>query len=79
MVVVLFREFCLRHDERADAPGAQEIGDRAEAIRAAVAMMQKGDVVLVAGKGHETGQIIGATMVPFSDHDELRRALDEVR
>ncbi len=57
------------------APGAREIGDRAEAIRTAVAMMGKGDVVLVAGKGHETGQIIGATTVPFSDHDEITRAL----
>lgn len=59
----------------AAAPGALEIGDRGQAIRDAVAMMGKGDVVLVAGKGHETGQIIGATTVPFSDHDELARAL----
>ena len=63
------------------APGAQnvrEIGDRAEAIRTAIHEMDAGDVVLVAGKGHETGQIIGATVVPFSDHDEIRKALEEV-
>jgi UDP-N-acetylmuramoyl-L-alanyl-D-glutamate--2,6-diaminopimelate ligase len=38
-------------------------------------MMMPGDVVLIAGKGHETGQIIGNRVVPFSDHDEVRRAL----
>ena len=54
----------------------REIGDRAEAIRSAVIEMKAGDVVLVAGKGHETGQIIGTTVAPFSDHDEIRKALD---
>ena len=43
----------------AAAPGATEIGDRAEAIRAGIAALQKGDVLLIAGKGHETGQIVG--------------------
>ncbi|HZA01563.1 MAG TPA: UDP-N-acetylmuramoyl-L-alanyl-D-glutamate--2,6-diaminopimelate ligase [Hyphomicrobiaceae bacterium] len=57
------------------APSALEIGDRATAIATAVDMMGKGDVVLVAGKGHETGQIIGQTVVPFSDHDAVRTAL----
>jgi UDP-N-acetylmuramoyl-L-alanyl-D-glutamate--2,6-diaminopimelate ligase len=55
--------------------GSHEIGDRAEAIGAAVAMMGKGDVVLIAGKGHESGQIIGSTVVPFSDHDAARAAM----
>ena len=41
------------------APRAVEIGDRAEAIRGAVADLQRGDVLLIAGKGHETGQIVG--------------------
>jgi UDP-N-acetylmuramoyl-L-alanyl-D-glutamate--2,6-diaminopimelate ligase len=57
------------------ATGAIEIGDRAAAIATAVDMMGKGDVVLIAGKGHETGQIIGQTVVPFSDHDAVRTAL----
>ncbi|MEQ1576049.1 MAG: UDP-N-acetylmuramoyl-L-alanyl-D-glutamate--2,6-diaminopimelate ligase [Hyphomicrobium sp.] len=57
------------------APGALEIGDRREAIEAAVGLMGPGDVVLVAGKGHETGQIVGNTVLPFSDHDVLRTAL----
>ncbi len=60
------------------APGAREIGDRAQAIAAAVAMMGKGDVALIAGKGHETGQIIGDRVLPFSDHEELRRAMKQV-
>ncbi len=59
----------------AGAAGAREIGDRAEAIAAAVAMMGAGDVVVVAGKGHETGQKIGDTVLPFSDHEVLRAAI----
>ena len=61
----------------AGAPGAREIGDRGEAIRAGVRLLGSGDVLLIAGKGHETGQIIGATIVPFSDHDAVRAALAE--
>jgi UDP-N-acetylmuramoyl-L-alanyl-D-glutamate--2,6-diaminopimelate ligase len=57
----------------------EEIGDRREAIRAAVGAMIAGDVVLVAGKGHETGQIVGNTTLPFSDREELAAAMDEVR
>src|SRR5690606_8773320 len=48
----------------AAAPGAAEIGDRAEAIRSAIAALEPGDVLLIAGKGHETGQIIGDRTVP---------------
>ena len=55
--------------------GATEIGDRAEAIRAAIAELKSGDVLLIAGKGHETGQIIGDRIVPFSDHDAVAAAL----
>ena len=65
----------IRAEILAAAPGAIEIGDRGEAIRHAVSLMQPGDVVLVAGKGHETGQIVGQTVLPFSDHDCLRQAL----
>jgi UDP-N-acetylmuramyl-tripeptide synthetase/UDP-N-acetylmuramoyl-tripeptide--D-alanyl-D-alanine ligase len=59
----------------ANAPGAIEIGDRAAAIRQGVALLQPGDVLLVAGKGHETGQIVGATTLPFSDHEAVRAAM----
>ena len=61
----------------AAAPGAVEIGDRREAIRAAVAGLEPGDVLLIAGKGHETGQIVGGHVLPFSDHDEAAAALGE--
>jgi UDP-N-acetylmuramoyl-L-alanyl-D-glutamate--2,6-diaminopimelate ligase len=57
------------------ARGAREIGDRAEAIRTAVSELQRGDILVVAGKGHETGQIIGDRTLPFSDHDEVRAAI----
>lgn len=59
------------------APGATEIGDRAQAIRSAVDGLRPGDVLVVAGKGHETGQIIGDRTLPFSDHDEVRAAIAE--
>jgi UDP-N-acetylmuramoyl-L-alanyl-D-glutamate--2,6-diaminopimelate ligase len=59
----------------AAAPGAREIGDRHEAIRHAVDLLQPGDVLVVAGKGHETGQIVGSTVLPFSDQDEVRAAI----
>ncbi|EHR51916.1 UDP-N-acetylmuramyl-tripeptide synthetase [Saccharomonospora marina XMU15] len=52
-----------------------EIADRREAIAAAVARAGEGDVVLVAGKGHETGQEIGGVVHPFSDRDELEAAI----
>jgi UDP-N-acetylmuramoyl-L-alanyl-D-glutamate--2,6-diaminopimelate ligase len=67
----------IRREILEGAKGAREIADRAEAIRAAVAMMGKGDVVLVAGKGHETGQIVGNTILPFSDTEELAGALKQ--
>ena len=60
------------------AKGAAEIGDRREAIRAAIAELRAGDVLLIAGKGHETGQIIGDRVVPFSDHEAVAEALKEV-
>jgi UDP-N-acetylmuramoyl-L-alanyl-D-glutamate--2,6-diaminopimelate ligase len=62
----------------AAAPGAAEIGDRREAIRAAIADLRAGDVLLVAGKGHETGQIIGDRTIPFSDHEAVAAALKEL-
>jgi len=59
----------------AAAPGATEIGDRAQAIRAGIAALQAGDVLLIAGKGHETGQIIGDRILKFSDHEAVAEAL----
>jgi UDP-N-acetylmuramoyl-L-alanyl-D-glutamate--2,6-diaminopimelate ligase len=59
----------------ANAPGAVEIGDRAEAIRRTIAELTAGDVLLIAGKGHETGQIVGDRVNPFSDHEAVASAL----
>jgi UDP-N-acetylmuramoyl-L-alanyl-D-glutamate--2,6-diaminopimelate ligase len=61
----------------AAARGATEIGDRSEAIRRAIAALQPGDVLLVAGKGHESGQIVGKAVLPFSDHEAVAAALKE--
>ena len=61
----------------AAAPGAVEIADRREAIRRAVAEMKSGDVLLIAGKGHESGQIVGNRVLPFTDHEAVLAALEE--
>jgi UDP-N-acetylmuramoyl-L-alanyl-D-glutamate--2,6-diaminopimelate ligase len=65
----------IRSEILAACPGATEIGDRARAIRAGVDDLKPGDVLLVAGKGHEPGQIVGKTVIPFSDHDAVRAAI----
>ena len=65
----------IRAEILAACPGAQEIGDRAKAIRAGVDGLNAGDVLLIAGKGHEEGQTVGTTVIPFSDHDAVRAAI----
>ena len=67
----------IRRQAMTGCPGAQEIGDRAEAIRAAVTTLGEGDILLVAGKGHETGQVVGDRTLPFSDHEAVRVAVRE--
>ncbi len=59
-------------------PGGVEIGDRGVAIRQAIAGLEKNDTLLIAGKGHETGQLIGDVMIPFSDQEVAAAALREV-
>ncbi|WP_269930397.1 UDP-N-acetylmuramoyl-L-alanyl-D-glutamate--2,6-diaminopimelate ligase [Aminobacter sp. HY435] len=59
----------------AAAPNAIEIGDRRKAIHEAVGMLHAGDTLIIAGKGHEVGQTIGAETLHFSDHEEVRKAL----
>jgi UDP-N-acetylmuramoyl-L-alanyl-D-glutamate--2,6-diaminopimelate ligase len=68
----------IRAEMLAGAPGACEIGDRGEAIRKAMSMLGPGDVLLVAGKGHETGQIVGDTVLPFSDHEAIAKSAREL-
>jgi len=65
----------IRSEVMAAAPDALEIGDRSEAIRHAVSMLSHGDTLIVAGKGHEEGQIVGSVTLPFSDHEQVRTAL----
>jgi UDP-N-acetylmuramoyl-L-alanyl-D-glutamate--2,6-diaminopimelate ligase len=57
----------IRQAVLAGAPGAIEVGDRRTAIGEAIAMATAGDIVLVAGKGHEQGQIVGNQVLPFDD------------
>ena len=68
----------IRAEILAAAPGATEIGDRGEAIRTAIMMLEAGDALVLAGKGHETGQIIGERTYPFSDAASVHAALGEV-
>jgi len=63
----------IRREILAGCPHATEIGDRGEAIRAGVQGLKRGDVLVIAGKGHESGQTIGDVTRPFSDRDEARR------
>ena len=63
----------------AACPKAREIGDRRAAIRAAFAALAPGDVLLIAGKGHESGQIVGSETLPFNDAEVARAAAAELR
>lgn len=69
----------IRSEILAAAPGAFEIEDRAKAIRHAVSLLGSGDTLIVAGKGHEEGQIVGTVTLPFSDHEQLRTALEGLK
>ena len=65
----------IRAEILADAEGAEEIGDRRKAIKSAISAMGAGEVVLIAGKGHEDYQIVGTTRHHFSDHEVIAEAL----
>lgn len=65
----------IRHEILTSVPHAKEVGDRALAILEAVKNLSSGDILLVAGKGHEEGQTVGNTIIPFSDHDAVAAAL----
>ncbi len=61
----------------AACPSARDIGDRAKAIRLAIGGLEAGDLLIVAGKGHETGQIAGGKVRPFNDAEVVRAAVEE--
>ena len=65
----------IRAEILAAAPNASETGDRAQAIEAAVAQLKDGDVAVIAGKGHETGQIVGDKILPFDDLSVARECI----
>ena len=65
----------IRAEILAACPGAEEIGDRAKAIVVGVDELAAGDVLLVAGKGHEEGQTTGSKVIPFSDHQAVLAAI----
>jgi UDP-N-acetylmuramoyl-L-alanyl-D-glutamate--2,6-diaminopimelate ligase len=58
-------------------PNAFEIGDRRLAIKTAIQEMHPNDVLLIAGKGHERGQIVGDRIIPFDDRTEAQAILKE--
>lgn len=68
----------IRAEIAAAHPEARNVGDRLAAITEAIAEGGPGDVILVAGKGHETGQIVGDQVLAFSDHEAVASVLREV-
>ena len=68
----------IRQQIKGACPDAEEIGDRAAAIKTALSRLQRDDALIVAGKGHETGQIIGDEVHAFDDAEEIRIAIEEM-
>jgi UDP-N-acetylmuramoyl-L-alanyl-D-glutamate--2,6-diaminopimelate ligase len=68
----------IRAQSLAACPEATAVGGRAQAIRRAITQLQKGDVLVIAGKGHETGQLIKGVEYPFNDAEEIRAVLREI-
>ncbi|MCW8916061.1 MAG: UDP-N-acetylmuramoyl-L-alanyl-D-glutamate--2,6-diaminopimelate ligase [Magnetovibrio sp.] len=69
----------IRQDIMQTCTNAMELGDRREAILEAVKSVGSGDVLVLAGKGHEQGQIIGDEVLPFDDVKEAQQAIEEVQ
>ena len=65
----------IRSEIMAAAPGAIEVGDRRDAIVTAIGSLKSGDVLVIAGKGHESGQTVAGEVLPFDDADEATRAI----
>ncbi len=65
----------IRREILAATPGAQEIGDRGTAVVEVIAGLGDGDVLVIAGKGHEPGQIVGERVLPFDDREVARQAI----
>ena len=65
----------IRSEILGECPNASEIPDRATAILSAIHEVTQGDVLLIAGKGHETGQIVGDDILPFNDSEFVSMSL----
>ena len=65
----------IRNEIIPGCPGAFNIADRAKAIKMAMQALMPGDILVLAGKGHETGQYIKGEIIPFSDHEEVLKNL----
>jgi len=65
----------IRAQVMAGCAGATEVGDRAEAILRGVDMLGPGDALLICGKGHETGQVVGDAVYPFDDSEQASVAV----
>jgi len=65
----------IRAAVRGGAPDALEVGDRAEAILRGVDMLSTGDALLICGKGHESGQVVGTDVLPFDDVEQASMAV----
>ncbi len=65
----------IRAAVKGGAPDAKEVGDRAEAILRGVDALGAGDALLICGKGHETGQIVGSDVLPFDDVEQASMAV----
>ena len=59
-------------------PKGKNIPDRAKAIKTAISELKSGDILILAGKGHETGQYVMGKVLPFSDHEECQKALAQI-
>ncbi len=68
----------IRQEILSAAPGALELGDRRAAIAAALLGLKQGDGLVIAGKGHESGQIVGAITHPFDDRQVARELLSQM-
>tara|TARA_Y100001934_G_C12383621_1_gene794176 strand:- start:3770 stop:5230 length:1461 start_codon:yes stop_codon:yes gene_type:complete len=69
----------IRKDILSGCPGAFEVGDRKEAIKRAISSLKSNDMLLVAGKGHETTQILDANTLPFDDALVIRSSMGELK
>ncbi|MEM7679799.1 MAG: UDP-N-acetylmuramoyl-L-alanyl-D-glutamate--2,6-diaminopimelate ligase [Pseudomonadota bacterium] len=69
----------IRADVMKGTPSATEVGDRAEAINEGIKVLSEGDVLVIAGKGHEQGQIFADHTAAFDDYEEAEKAISQLR